>query len=230
MASKDELEKEIRAEGEALCCGSSQPELDPGCCADAQGCADAEAIRAEVNRFYEAIAQGEQSTEVSSEDLYVSLNYDPELLAQLPEEAKLGLSCGNPLEALTLAPGETLADLGSGAGMDLFLTRMKFPEAGTLYGIDRLPSMVEKARNIAARKGFKNVEFLEGDLRNLPLPDNSLNAVISNCVINLEPDKLRVYSEVLRVLKPGGRFILSDICLKKPLSPELQNAPNLYGT
>lgn len=187
-------------------------------------------IRGEVNRFYREISDGSRVLHISSDELYDSLGYDKELLEQLPEEVRLGLSCGNPLESLALKEGETLLDLGSGTGMDVFIARLKFPQAGTLYGMDMLSEMVEKAERVRDKKGFSNIEFRVGTLTDMPFPDASIDTVISNCVINLEPDKKKVYEEIYRVLRPGGRFVISDITLKKPLSEDLQKADNLYGT
>jgi arsenite methyltransferase len=187
-------------------------------------------IRREVNRFYREISDGSRVLNISSDELYDSLGYDKELMEQLPEEVRLGLSCGNPLESLALKEGETLLDLGSGTGMDVFIARLKFPQAGTLYGMDMLSEMVEKAERVRDKKGFSDIEFRVGTLTDMPFPDASIDTVISNCVINLEPDKKKVYEEIYRVLRPGGRFVISDITLKKPLSEDLQKADNLYGT
>lgn len=187
-------------------------------------------IRAEVDRFYREISDGSRKLAIESEELYDSLGYDKELIEQLPEEVRLGLSCGNPLESLALKNGETLLDLGSGTGMDVFIARMKFPEAGMLYGMDKLPEMVEKAEKVRDKKGFQNITFRVGALTDMPFTDASIDTIISNCVINLEPDKQRVYNEIYRVLKPGGRFVISDITLKQALSEELRCAENLYGT
>lgn len=187
-------------------------------------------IRSEVDEFYREISSGNRKLSVTADALYDSLGYDRELLAQLPEEVRLGLSCGNPLESLSLKEGETLLDLGSGPGMDLFLARLKFPASGTLYGMDRLPEMIAKAERIRDKKGLANIEFRQGTLTEIPFDDASIDAVISNCVVNLEPDKQKVYDEIYRILKPGGRFVISDITLKKELSETLQKADNLYGT
>ncbi len=189
-----------------------------------------EAIRSSVDRFYREVSSGARRLTGSADDLYDSLGYDKESLEQLPKEVRLGLSCGNPLESLDLQPGENLLDLGSGAGMDLFLVRMKFPEAGILYGVDRLPEMIAKAEKIRNKKGFTDIEFRLGTLTELPFDDSSIDCMISNCVINLEPNKQKVYEEIHRVLKPGGRFVISDITLKQPLSDKILADPNVYGT
>lgn len=189
-----------------------------------------EEIRSEVDRFYTEIAKNKRGTKVKSLDLYESLGYDRELLDQLPEEIQMGLSCGNPLENLLLRDGETLLDLGSGTGVDVFLTRLKFPKAGTLYGIDVLQAMVDRANDVRDKKGFEGVEFVRGEITDLPFEDGSISKVISNCVINLEPDKQKTYDEIYRVLEDGGMFIVSDIILKKPLPAEVLETKDIYGT
>lgn len=189
-----------------------------------------EEIRSEVDRFYTEIAKNKRGTKVKSSDLYESLGYDRELLDQLPEKIQMGLSCGNPLENLLLRDGETLLDLGSGTGVDVFLTRLKFPKAGTLYGIDVLQAMVDRANDVRDKKGFEGVEFVRGEITDLPFEDGSISKVISNCVINLEPDKQKTYDEIYRVLEDGGMFIVSDIILKKPLPAEVLETKDIYGT
>lgn len=189
-----------------------------------------EKIRREVDAFYEKVSTGVHTVTVPAQAIEASLGYDEKLLGELPEEIRLGLSCGNPLEHLFLEPGETLLDLGSGTGVDVFLSRLKFPESGMIYGLDRLPQMIERAEKARAKKGFKNIEFRLGTLTEMPFPDASIDKVISNCVINLEPDKKKVYEEIHRVLKPGGMFFISDITLKKPLSEGILSRDNLYGS
>lgn len=189
-----------------------------------------EEIRKEVTEFYQKITEGEVNTEGDIDLLYKSLGYDEEILKEFPEEIRLGLSCGNPIEKLIVEKGDTILDLGSGAGLDVFIARKKFPEAGTIYGMDRLPSMIEKAERIMSKRGLEGIEFKLGELTNLPFEDSSINKIISNCVINLEPDKKKAYEEIYRVLKPGGMFFISDISLKKPLSQEIWNSDYIYGT
>jgi len=147
-----------------------------------------------------------------------------------PDEINMGLSCGNPINHLKIKEGQTLIDLGCGAGMDIFVTKMKNPKVGTLYGLDRLDSMLEKARKVVESKNFDNIEFIKGELIDIPLEEKSVDRVISNCVINLEPDKQQVYNEIYRILKDDGMFVISDIILKQSLPEKWKNSEKLYCT
>jgi SAM-dependent methyltransferase len=152
-----------------------------------------------------------------------AFGYSAEELASIPALANMGLSCGNPTATANLRPGEVVVDLGSGGGLDVFLAARKVGPTGKAIGIDMTPEMLARARENARLQGFENVEFHEARIDELPLPDASVDCVISNCVINLAPDKPAVFREIARVLKPGGRVAVSDIALKKPLPPELGN-------
>ena len=153
------------------------------------------------------------------------LGYTVEELKALPEGANMGLSCGNPAALAALKPGETVLDLGSGGGFDVFIAGRKVGATGRAIGVDMTPEMLGKARrNIAGytkETGLNNVEFRLGEIEHLPVADNSADALISNCVINLSPDKAQVWREMARVLKPGGRVAVSDMALLKPLPPEV---------
>src|ERR1035437_6053162 len=153
------------------------------------------------------------------------LGYTVEELKALPEGANMGLSCGTPAALAALKPGETVLDLGSGGGFDVFIAGRKVGATGRAIGVDMTPEMLGKARrNIAHYRketGLDNVEFRLGEIEHLPVADNSVDAIISNCVINLSPDKAQVWREMARVLKPGGRVAVSDLALLKPLPPEI---------
>jgi SAM-dependent methyltransferase len=153
------------------------------------------------------------------------VGYSAEELAALPEGANMGLSCGNPNAQATLQPGEVVLDLGSGGGFDVFIAGRKVGATGRAIGVDMTPEMLAKARkNIGPyrdRSGLNNVEFRLGEIEHLPVADNSVDVVISNCVINLSPDKPQVWREIARVLKPGGRVAVSDLALLKPLPAEI---------
>jgi len=144
------------------------------------------------------------------------------------DEADLGLGCGLPTEHAGLKPGQTVVDLGSGAGNDVFIARSVVGETGRVIGVDMTPEMVDKARANAARRGFANVDFRFGDIESLPVEDASADVVVSNCVLNLVPDKRRAFAEIRRVLKAGGRFCVSDIVLRGELPAKLREAAELY--
>jgi SAM-dependent methyltransferase len=154
-----------------------------------------------------------------------AFGYTPEELASIPTEANMGLSCGNPTATANLRPGEVVVDLGCGGGLDVFLAAAKVGPTGKAIGIDMTPEMLERARKNAATgnggQGVSNVEFYQATIDNLPLADGSVDCVISNCVINLAPDKPAVFREIARVLKPGGRLAVSDIALKRLLPSEI---------
>jgi len=206
---------------------------------------DSESIRQKVREGYGRIAAGGGSccgptpaccgaSPEATEELARHIGYSPEELAALPAGANMGLSCGNPNALAALQPGEIVLDLGAGGGFDVFIAGRKVGPTGRAIGVDMTPEMLAKARrNIAAyreRTGLDNVEFRLGEIEHLPVADNAVDVVISNCVINLSPDKPQVWREIARVLKPGGRVAVSDLALLKPLPPAVaQSVEALIG-
>jgi arsenite methyltransferase len=161
-------------------------------------------------------------------DLGKALDYTDEDLLVAPGEANLGLGCGNPLAIAELSKGETVLDLGSGAGFDAFLSAKRVGETGKVIGVDMTHEMIEKARDNAQRLNASNIEFRLGKIEELPVEDNSVDVVLSNCVINLSPDKSAVFKEMYRALKPGGRICISDILASREIPPEIKNNPAAY--
>ncbi len=158
------------------------------------------------------------------------LGYTPEQLASLPEGANLGLGCGNPTAILGLKSGQTVLDLGSGAGIDCFLAAKRVGTKGSVIGVDMTPQMLSKARENAEKGRYRNVEFRLGEIEHLPVADNSVDVVISNCVINLAPEKGQVYREAFRVLRPGGKFAVSDVVATRPITEKERADPTLWSS
>ena len=163
-----------------------------------------------------------------AQDISKSIGYTEEELKVVPEGANLGLGCGNPVALASLREGETVLDLGSGAGFDCFLAASKVGKKGRVIGVDMTPEMLEKARENASKGNYGNIEFRLGEVESLPVADNSVDVVISNCVINLAPDKRRVFAEAFRVLRPGGRLTISDMVLLQELPDFIKKSIEAY--
>ncbi|MHA1915749.1 MAG: arsenite methyltransferase [Promethearchaeota archaeon] len=167
--------------------------------------------------------------EMSLPENYSSqLGYSQEEQSSVPQGSNLGLGCGNPTALASIKGGETVVDLGSGAGFDCFLAANKVGETGKIIGVDMTPQMIDTARENATKGDYKNVEFRLGEIENLPVADGEADLIISNCVINLSPNKDKVFQEAYRILKPGGRLMVSDIVLSKELPDDIKNSINAY--
>jgi len=194
-------------------------------------------IRKSVRERYGGIAKSDDSKGCAPScccgsqpeaDASTMIGYSREELAAIPQGADLGLGCGNPTALASLKKGEVVLDLGSGAGIDCFLAAKKVGKSGKIIGVDMTPEMLEKARRNADRGGFSNVEFRLGEIENLPVADNSVDVIISNCVINLSPDKKRVFKEAFRALSPGGRIMISDLVTLKELPKAVKESISAY--
>ena len=197
---KHEIKKEVRqgyakiAKSNRTCCGTSDIN-ENSCC-----------------------SPNDVATDISK-----NIGYSEQELNSVPESSNLGLGCGNPVALAALQAGETVIDLGSGAGFDCFLAANKVGQDGRVIGIDMTPEMIDKARNNALQGDYSNVEFRLGEIEHLPVPANSVDVIISNCVVNLSPDKEQVYKDAFRFLNPGGRIAISEVIAVRPLSEDIKN-------
>jgi ubiquinone/menaquinone biosynthesis C-methylase UbiE len=209
---------EIIASDQPSCCGSSDQVIKVP---------EGESIRENVREFY---ADRARNTSSCCGDASESQFYETELLTEMPDEvAGFSLGCGDPITLAQLQPGETVLDLGSGGGLDCFLSAKQVGEDGFVIGLDMTPEMLERARSAALRMGINNVEFRKGFLEEMPVEGDSVDVIISNCVINLSPDKNKVFAEMYRVLKPGGRVSVSDIVTNGELPEEIKRDMVAWG-
>ena len=234
---KEITETKIRANSEKTkaCC-------EPGCCDDTgTKIKTGKEVKNIVREKYSQIAlQSKRANETSccgstccggdTDNMdYTIMSDDYSDLKGYNKDADLGLGCGLPTEFAKIKEGDTVVDLGSGAGNDCFVARAETGEKGKVIGLDFTPAMIDKARTNAQRLGFDNVEFHYGDIENIPLKDNTVDVVVSNCVFNLVPDKSKAFSETHRILKPGGHFSISDVVIEGELPEGLQAAAEMYA-
>ncbi|MBW2711760.1 MAG: arsenite methyltransferase, partial [Deltaproteobacteria bacterium] len=218
---KEEIRKAVRdSYGKVARIGTKASGLSPAlsCCGE-QGISDTKRSSASCCG----------APELTPEQMSKAMGYSRNDLDNTPEGANLGLGCGNPVALASLKPGETVVDLGSGGGFDCFLAANEVGKDGKVIGIDMTPDMISKARKIAQDAGIDNVEFRLGEIEHLPVADNSADIIMSNCVINLSPDKQSVFKDAFRALKPGGRLAISDILATKELPAEIKNDLALYS-
>ena len=218
---KEEIRKAVRdSYGKVARLGTKASGLIPAlsCCSE-QGISDTKRSSASCCG----------APEFTPEQMSKAMGYSRDDLESTPEGANLGLGCGNPVALASLKPGETVVDLGSGGGFDCFLAANEVGKDGKVIGVDMTPDMISKARNIAQEANIDNVEFRLGEIEHLPVADNSADIIMSNCVINLSPDKQSVYKDAFRALKPGGRLAISDILATRELPFEVKNDPALHS-
>jgi len=226
---------------------NKSPCCEPSCCSEetaSQQNKQSDEIRNQVRNSYAKVAEASNNSESCgiessccgvSDDIDINtlnslrLGYSNDDLDNVPGGADMGLGCGNPRAIAGLSAGEIVVDLGSGGGFDAFLAAREIGETGKVIGIDMTPTMISKARDNANKANFENVEFRLGEIEHLPIADNTVDVIISNCVINLSPNKAQVFSDAFRILKSGGRLAISDIVASCEMPEEMKNDPALYA-
>ncbi|HOX28072.1 MAG TPA: arsenite methyltransferase, partial [bacterium] len=212
--TSESIKKNVRENYGSIAKGETK-----GCCGPSSCCRPDTGEQVRANKFLSTNA-------FDPDSIAEKLGYTDAELSLLPDEANLGLGCGNPTAIAALRPGNIVLDLGSGAGMDCFLAAAKVGAAGKVIGVDMTPEMIDKANENLRSSEFTNIEFRHGEIESLPVDDNSVDVVISNCVLNLVPDKVKAFKEIFRVLKPGGGMAVSDIVKMKKLPDAVQNDPD----
>ncbi|MHA2247110.1 MAG: arsenite methyltransferase [Candidatus Hodarchaeales archaeon] len=226
MTEQKEIPSNEKPQQRYSCCGSKADEMENA--SSDQDIAQSGKIRSDIRKQYAEIATDEKNIYSASEQPNQSgedyTDYSAEELSSIPKESNLGLGSGNPIKLANIQAGETVVDLGSGAGIDCFLAANEVGSAGNVIGIDMTPQMIDKARVNARKKGYSNVEFRLGEIEHMPVADNTVDLIVSNCVINLSVDKSQVFKDAFRVLRPGGRLVISDIILNQEFPDVVKEA------